>query len=243
MHSQRLDTEANKNKLLTMLEQTAAVNFDVIVLPELWATGFYPAEAVNFAHDADNLQKFLSELARRHNAYVVGGSVVSGRGDAVYNTCFCFNRQGELLSAYDKIHLFSPTGEDKYFAHGDKINLFDIEGITCGTAICYDLRFPELMREMSAQEAKIIFLPAQWPKLRLNHWRILNQARAVENQIFLAAANGAGKSLAGHSMLVSPWGDILTEGGEAEGVFTATINPDDLVSAREKINVWRDRRL
>ena len=243
MHSHKLNTVANKNTLLGLIDKAASETPDIIVLPEMWPTGFYPAQAAEFAAESAKWHLLLSDSARKYGCNIVGGSFVTERNGHIYNTCPCFNRQGQSVAEYDKMHLFSPAAENNYFAHGEKICVFELDGVSCGVAVCYDLRFPELIREIAAKGAKIIFLPAQWPRLRLDHWRILNQARATENQIFMVAANGVGKHTAGHSLIVSPWGNILTEGDDSEGIYTAEINLTEIADVREKINVWADRRI
>ena len=247
MKIERLAPEKNRAKLAQMMAEAGDANPDIVVLPELWDTGFYPRPPVDYAVEGEISRKFLAELARKYRINMVGGSIITERDGAAYNTCIAFDRHGQAVGSYDKIHLFSPSGENKDFSPGGKICLFPLDELTCGAAICYDLRFPELTRQMTAKGAKIIFLPAEWPKSRLAHWRILTQARAVENQIFLIAANGAGDfnektSLAGHSMIVCPWGEIIAEADENEAVICAELDMEQITRARKAINVWQDAR-
>lgn len=241
------DIETNEKTFFRLTEEAAQSKPDAMVLPELWSTGFYPQPPREAAKFADKWQNMLSDVAQKYNSYVIGGSIITERGERAYNTSFCFDRSGNLAAAYDKIHLFSPGGEHRDFAAGDAFRLFKLDDVICGTAICYDLRFPELLRYMTKCGAKIIFLPAQWPKARVNHWRILNQARAIENQIYLIAVNGVGqfangKPLAGSSLAVDPWGEVAAKAGEAETVVVADLDVAAVQRVRKKLNVWADVR-
>ena len=105
------------------------------------------------------------------------------------NTAYVFDRQGARLAAYDKTHLFTPMGEHEHYAAGDHLTTFSLDGHKCGLLICYDLRFPELFRTLALQGVELLLLPAQWPAARRYHWETLTAARAIENQLFLAACN------------------------------------------------------
>ncbi len=220
---------------------------DVILLPELWTTGFYPEPLSEFAEAADGpVIKNLSALARQYKVHIIGGSVIIGSRQHFFNRCHIFNRQGEQTAVYDKTHLFSPGHEQKVFTPGETLPpVFLLDGIPCSICICYDLRFPELLRTV-AQQISILFLPAAWPLRRLVHWQTLLRARAIENQIFVAAANTAGRQptmhCAGHSAVIDPWGEILAEAGEKESILSAKLDTGLPAECRSRIPVWEDCR-
>ena len=220
---------------------------DVLVLPELWTTGFYPTPISDYADEnGDHIKSVLSALAKQYSLNIVGGTVITKNDSGIYNTCHCFDRNGNLSAVYSKTHLFSPMGEHEHFTPGNEMAVFSIDGIKCGIAVCYDLRFPEWIRKLAMSDISILFLPAAWPKRRLAHWRILSQARAIENQMFVVTANCAGRQptmkCAGHSAIIDPWGELLAEAGEEPALLTADLDLGVQKEIREKLNVFADRR-
>jgi omega-amidase len=166
---------------------------------------------------------------------------------AVYNSAALFSPRSGVLGAYRKIHLFAPMGEPSYIAPGESPLTLDTPWGRAGIAICYDLRFPELLRRYAAEGAQMLFLPAEWPEARLNHWRTLVQARAIENQYFVIACNAVGEHndtvYGGHSMIVDPWGELVVEGGRDEALLTVQINTDYANEIRQQMPVLDDRRV
>ncbi|MEW6698684.1 MAG: carbon-nitrogen family hydrolase [Bacillota bacterium] len=241
------DTAANRDKVRKMVETVAGENPDVIVLPETWNVGFFPKNVQELADvDGEPALTLFAGLAKEYQVNIVGGSVANKENDQVYNTNYVFDRKGELISKYSKVHLFSPAGEHEYFQHGDKTSLFEIDGIKASAIICYDLRFVELVRTLALQGIHILFVPAQWPLARVEHWTTLLRARAIENQMFVVAVNGAGVAnevkFGGNSMIIDPWGEVLVNAGGEETIITGEINPSIVRDIREKINVFRDRK-
>ena len=164
-----------------------------------------------------------------------------------YNTAMAFNRQGSLVGSYDKTHLFSPMEEDVYFQAGDHLAVFPLDDTLCGLLICYDLRFPELTRTLALQGVQVLFLVAQWPVQRAGHLRLLYEARAVENQMFVACCNAcgqddAGTRFGGNSGLVDPWGTVLARAGETPCFLSGDCDLSITAGIRAGINVFRDRR-
>ncbi|MDD6212895.1 MAG: carbon-nitrogen family hydrolase [Clostridiales bacterium] len=223
---------------------------DVICLPETWNVGFFPKENLKELADRDGKKTYhlLETLASKYSVNLVGGSAAlyHSRENRVTNTGMIFHRSGEMAASYDKVHLFSNMGEDRYFHPGNQIKTFSLDGIKCGMVICYDIRFPEWIRKTVLEGIQLLFVSAQWPESRLNHWRILNQARAIENQVFVAAVNSCGRGegvrYAGHSMIVDPVGNILAEGGDKEEILTADLDFSQLGAIRREIPVFDDRR-
>ena len=211
---------------------------DVILLPELWSTGYYPKPLQNFSdHNGYETSNFLATTAKKYNINIIGGTVIVDEDNKFYNRCFIFDRCGKNLAIYDKIHLFSMTNENDVFAAGNKIPIFNIDGIKSGITTCYDLRFPELFRKIALNKVSMIFLPAAWSLKRLEHWQILTRARAIENQIFIIAANSAG-----HSVIVDPSGKILSEGGIGTKILTVDINLDIIEENKVIMNILADYR-
>lgn len=241
------DRAANRATVVDGIGRAMADAPDVIVLPELWDLGFYPSNVRELGDpDGREARELLGGLAVRHGVNIVGGSIVRRLGDALYNTCLVFDRAGKELAAYDKTHLFSPSGEQRHFQAGETTALFSLDGILCGVLICYDLRFGELARTLVLEGAELLFVPAAWPHPRLGHWQLLCRTRALENQCFLAAANACGSTgklrLCGYSQVVDPWGEVLAEAEEKPGSLTAECDFSVLRDVRARMNIFADRR-
>lgn len=220
---------------------------DVIVLPEMWNTSFSFANAKNLAdRNGKRTKEFLKQLSQEYNVNIVGGSISNIIDDKLYNTSYVFNQNGEQIASYNKVHLFSPAGENKYFESGDSLCAFEINGVKCGLCICYDVRFPEWIRMTAMQGIDILFLPSAWPVERLSHWLILNRARAIENQIFLACVNSTGYAnnvkFVGNSSIIDPWGEYVAKLEDEDGICTGQIDISILSKIRRSINVFNDRK-
>lgn len=239
----------NRVKLELAMERAASADEkpDVILLPELWNTGYALTEIREIADpEGRENRDWLSAFARRHGIHVVGGSIAEIRDGQVYNSMPVFNRSGEEVAAYSKIHLFRLMEEEKYLQPGERSVMFELDGLQAGAAICYDIRFPELARSLALRGAKVLFVAAEWPQPRLNHWRTLLAARAIENQMYVIACNRTGKSggdeFFGHSLILDPWGEIVAEGGEGEEIVSASIDLTLVDQVRRRIPVFADRR-
>ena len=238
----------NFAKAAELVRRAAKSGADVMVLPETWNAGFFPKEDLFALADCDGaaVKAEMGALARELSVNIAAGSVVNRRGDKVYNTAFVFDREGRCVAEYDKTHLFSPMGEDRYFTAGDKICRFTLDGVGCGLITCYDIRFPELSRSMALQGLDVLFCVAQWPDVRMEHLKVLTRARAIENQMFLACCNSCGTAegtrFGGGSAIIDPWGQVLAQAGSEEEILTAECDLSVLQGIRESINVFRDRR-
>ncbi len=242
------EIDANYDKAERLMRQAAAEGAEVLVLPEMWNTGFFPKSTLDESVDAEGkrTQAFLSRIAKELGVFIVGGSVSTSRNGKRYNTAYIVNAEGEVVSSYDKVHTFSFAKEEQYFASGDHSHRFMIGDIRCSSSICYDLRFPELFRKETVKGIDVWFLSAEWPDVRIPHWRTLVQARAIENQMFLIAVNAVGAmgrvQNGGHSMCIDPWGEIIAELGEEEETRIVSIDVDGISDIRERMNVFRDRK-
>jgi predicted amidohydrolase len=220
---------------------------DILVLPELWSTGYDLARAERYAAAID--QGIFAETAAlaREFGLFIAGSCLSTLGEGrIGNTAVLFGPDGRQLANYSKIHLFRLMDEDRYLSAGDRLVAADSPLGKIGLAICYDLRFPELFRPYALAGVEMVLLPAEWPHPRLVHWRTLLRARAIENQLFMVACNRVGIDSSGHffghSVIVDPWGELVIEGDEGEALLTAMIDLEIVVQARQKISALTDRR-
>ena len=221
---------------------------DVLVLPETWNTGFFPKENLLQLSDRDGemVKARIGALAEQHHVNIVAGSVSNVRNGKVFNTAMVFDRSGACVASYDKTHLFSPMGEDDYYTSGDHLCTFSLDGIRCGLVICYDIRFPELVRSLALQGIDVLFVVSQWPKARIPHLRSLTTARAIENQMFVVCCNSCGTAgetvYGGNSAVIDPLGETLTLAGETEVIVSASFDMQTLGKIRRSIPVFRDRR-
>lgn len=243
------DPAANREKVQKMLGEAVSRGARLVALPELWTTGYALDRLKKLAEEeeAKPSVEFLQQTARREKIWIFSGSIVEKAGEKFYNTSYIIGDDGVIAGRFRKVHLFSLMDEDKYFAAGDGICVVDTPFGKAGTVICYDIRFPELTRKVAAQGAVLTVIPAEWPHPRREHWRILNRARAVENQNFVLAVNRVGVSgsthFCGNSMIIDPWGEVLVQGGEEEAVIMAELDLSQVEKVRNTIPCWRDRRL
>lgn len=239
--------QKNRESLSSYLQQAVRQKVDTVIFPETWNVGFFPEDIEDIAEDveASDSLKWMLEMAKSYHINIVGGSIAVREGAKLLNRCYIINRQGEIVYYYDKAHLFSPGKEPAYFTAGEQNDLFELDGMSCAIQICYDIRFPELARKQALAGAKILFVPAQWPHPRSNHWVALSKARAIENQLYVVTCNGcgvAGKIVScGHSSLYDPWGEELILAGEEEGLYITSVDITLVEEARAKIPVFQDR--
>jgi omega-amidase len=239
--------EVNYEKAIEWIERAASRGTDLIVLPEMWNTA-YSLQNIREIADRDGkmTRERIGSLAKKHGVNILAGSVADLRDGEVYNTTYIFDRTGAVAGQYSKIHLFRLMDEEKFLQAGEQVGRFTLDGVEIGSMICYDLRFPELTRTLSLSGAQVVFVPAEWPHPRLNHWRHLQIARAIENQMFVISCNRVGKAgdteFFGHSMVIDPWGEILLEADEQEGIHHVTIDLGLVPEIRSRIPIFEDRR-
>jgi predicted amidohydrolase len=240
------DPRANWNTFQGLVEEAAHRGSQLVVFPELWDNGFALDKAKDQASSlASGLFAQVATLSKAKNVHIIG-SMLEKRGISVYNSAAVFSPMLGVQGVYRKIHLFGPMEEPTYLSPGEAPLTVDLPWGRTSLAICYDLRFPELLRRYAVEGAKVLILPAEWPEPRLNHWRQLIQARAIENQYFVIACNRIGESngskFFGHSMIVDPWGELVFEAGDGETMITVDINTDMSDEVRSKMHVLEDRR-
>ncbi|MCX8024267.1 MAG: carbon-nitrogen family hydrolase [Thermanaerothrix sp.] len=239
--------EKNYLKALDFLKEARKGHAQVVLFPELWSSGY---DLKNQSHYAQQNQELITELGRQavEGGFYIGGSYITFREGQYYNTFILIAPSGQVVSHYHKIHLFAPLNEDRYFSPGQEPRTAHLSGLTCGLAICYDLRFPELFRAYLDHNVDSFFLVAQWPVSRLDHWETLLRARAIENQALVAACNAVGVSgkvtNGGGSLILSPWGEILARGSaHDEDFIQATITLESIQEIRTNFPVLRDRHV
>lgn len=239
--------ELNLVNAESMVARAAEQGSNIIVLPELWSTGYDLENAVRYASSLDSgIFQETAGLALKYGINIVGSCLSLIDRGVFGNTALWIGSDGSILADYTKIHLFRLMLEERYLTPGNRPTIVMTPFGKVSLAICYDLRFPELFRYYALAQTQMVFLPAEWPYPRLNHWRTLLKARAIENQFFMIACNRVGESKGtsffGHSMVVDPWGDILVEGSEEEALLSAVIDLESVSEVRQKIPVFQDRR-
>jgi len=248
----------NLHEARRLIEKAVELGARLVVLPEYFPImGIKETDKIAVREQAGSgpIQTFLSETARRHGIWLVGGSIplAATTPDKVLNSCLVFNELGEQVARYDKIHLFNlDLGNEQYheartIEPGNQVVVVDSPFGRIGLAICYDLRFPELFRAM--KDVDIIVLPSAFTETTGKmHWEPLVRARAIENLAYVvAAAQGgyhvSGRETHGHSMIVDPWGRILDQMSRGSGVVIGEINRGYQASLRASLPALGHRTL
>ncbi len=257
------DKAANIAAARALIERAVAEEApDWVLLPEQfdWAGGARGDKHAN----AENLPggpayAMAQELALKHRIFIHAGSIMERiEGDErIHNTSVVFNRQGEEIARYRKIHLFdvtTPDGasyrESATVKAGDRVVTYDCEGVTIGCSICYDLRFPDLFQALAEKGAQIIALPAAFTlQTGKDHWEVLLRARAIETQTYVCASAQTGSFMVGneqratygHSLVADPWGHVVAKASDGVGVVSTRIDPAIVAKVRAMIPVASHR--
>lgn len=239
------DIAGNWKKMKRALELAGAGGADLVILPELWLTGYaYRRLDELAAATPDSLRK-VGALAKRLGYVVAGSWIEKGEEGRLSNTAYIVGPDGRVRARYRKVHLFGPMKEDRWFAAGKALTVVALEIGKVGLGLCYDLRFPELARKMALAGAELLLFPSQWPQIRLGHFQTLLAARAIENQLFVAGANRTGKNAAiqfgGGSTVVGPRGEIVAQLGGEEGLLSADIDLGEVAAVRREISYLAGR--
>lgn len=256
----QMKVEANKKQNLLKASQLVSKitieKPDIVILPEMFSC---PYASYNFPlyaeEEGDYSFDFLSNLAKINNIYLVAGSIPEKEGDKIYNTSYVFDRDGNLIGKHRKVHLFDINIKNKQkfkesdtLTGGNNFTVFNTEFGKIGLCICYDFRFPELSRLMVDNGAKAIIVPASF-NLTTGpaHWHIMFRSRAIDNQVFTIGCSPATDYNSsyisyGHSLIISPFGDILCELGEEEDLITYSIDLDYVDQVREELPLLHHRR-
>ena len=238
----------NKQKVGETLALIAehCTNTDLVVYPEMTLTGFtMESQKVKEDELSSETITFFKDQAKKYKVSIAFGVVLS-KGEKATNNLVVVSEQG-VLATYAKIHPFSYAGENDYYQAGDELKKLTIGGATIGLTICYDLRFPELYQAYS-KDCSVILNIANWPERRVSHWRALNKARAIENQVFMIAVNrigtdGKGLQYVFSSHIVSPYGEELKGTSLSEEVVVYDLNLEEVAQYRAEFPVKNDRKI
>lgn len=248
----RADATSNLDRIAELAAQAKVANSDLVCLPEMCTTGFdwdYNRERLDrAADDADQ----IASIANSEKIAICGSFLERTETGGAANAFHYFDASGELVAKYRKLHLFTLFHEERHVEAGNTCVTFATDYGHFGATICYDLRFPELYRRLTDLGAGLHFVPAAFPHPRLEHWRTLLRARAIENQVYIVATNQSGTEghgndvgdilYFGHSMVIDPWGKIVVEAGEEACLQTVEIDLSQVAKIRAKLSAWDDRR-
>jgi predicted amidohydrolase len=229
-------------EMLKQYKSTDAVDF--IVFPELFAIGFRHDDYAKMGVGVPGpTSEFLCDIGRELGVYAFGTGIEQSK-DKYYNTLLGASPEGKLIGSYRKIHPFQE--ERDIFDGGTSIVLMECGGIKVGLQICYDVRFPEISRKLALEGAELLIIPAAFPDPRSAHWNTLVRARAIENQVYVAAVNRIGsafdnKTYFGHSQVIDPWGVLLTRLNSERRVITSKGNTKMIQTVRDQITCYADR--
>ena len=222
------DKPATFDRVRRLLETQRPQARALLVLPEMFSTGFSMNVAKIQEASERQAEAFLRSLAQDYHVYVLGGVVNVGPDARGRNQALAFAPDGRELARYDKIHPFTLGEEGKHYTGGEAVVLFNWDDFSVAPFVCYDLRFPEVFRAAARRKAQLMAIIANWPYPRESHWITLLQARAIENQAYVIGVNRCGKdpkySYFGRSMIVDPHGTILADAGNEERLISADID-------------------
>lgn len=239
---------ANFEKVRRLLAAAQPEKGSLVVLPEMFATGFsMNAEAIAETY-GEETESFLAKTAQGFGVSIVAGAAMRSRDGRTRNKALVFSPEGKLIAYYAKIKPFTVGGEPNHYTAGERVTVFDINGWHVSPFICFDLRFPELFRKAVAQGRPELFVViASWPEKRAKHWLPMLQARAIENQAYLIAVNRIGNdpyySYSGNSMIIDPHGDIIANADDRETSIQAKLDLDILRKYREGLPFLDDLKL
>ena len=257
--SARADKSENVALMAPLVAEAAGRGADIVLLPEKWNAWMDGPRLRPLAERLDGGETVdaMAGWAREHGINLIGGSIaIVADDDAVHNVSIAFDRNGERVAAYTKIHLFDvDVGGFSYresdgTAPGAELVTAELDGVTVGLTVCYDLRFPELYRTLALDGgATVLTVPSNFTLLTgMAHWELLLRARAVENQAFVLATGqhgypgGLNKPSYGHSMIIDPWGTVLAQAPDGDGVIVADLDMAALADVRERLPALRHRR-
>lgn len=248
--------ENNLRNARVKIIEAAENGANIIALPEMFNC---PFSNDNFAEYGEvypgETTTLLSQLANEKEVYIIGGSIPEIVDEKIYNTAYCFNPKGELIGKHRKVHLFDVDvkggitfKESDTLTRGDEFTVIETEYGKIGIAVCFDMRFPEQFRKMSLKGAKAIIVPAAFNMVTgPAHWHITARTRAMDNQVYMALISPArdpeGVYIAyGHTIVTSPWGNVLSELDEEEGILYQDIDFDYVEKIRNELPLLKSMR-
>ena len=227
--------ESNKQKIHSIIKNIEGV--ELLIFPEMTLTGFTMKSLEMSETIHGESFRFFSSIAKEKSTNIFAG-IIERRNKRIYNTLIHLKPDGNLVKLYRKVHPFSYSGEDKHFSAGSKPAMTKIRNWKIGLTICYDLRFPELLRKYGKKRAHLIVNIANWPDTRIEHWRTLLKARAIENQCYIAGVNRVGQdpklNYIGFSSVFDPTGKELVAVANEEKIIVADLDKNYVIEVREK---------
>lgn len=253
--------EANLEAALGALVEAARAGCSTVAFPEFFLLRGRPTTLCREAFGPDGeIVRRLRREAREHEVNVLGGTIpvpADSRGETIVNTAIAISAEGELVSTYRKLHLFDveidgelSVHESEYQAAGERTVVAELDGVSTGMSICYDLRFPELYRRLIRRGARVLFVPSNFTReTGRAHWEPLLRARAIENQAWVVAPNQIGTnpetdvSSLGQSLVVDPWGQVVCRASDRTGWWSTRIDLDYQNAVRERLPALDHARL
>ncbi len=250
------DKKLNIDKAVSIIEAAAQNNANLIILPEMFNCPYDIDKFREYAEKREDSKtlKSISKASKKFGVHIIAGSIPELEDEKIYNSSFAFNN-GKFLGLYRKIHLFDINIPDKItfkesevLTAGNQITVLNTELCKIGIVICYDMRFPELLRLITLKGAKIIIMPGAFNMTTgPAHWETLIRTRAIDNQVYVAAASPARNNnlsyvAYGNSMIVNPWGKVLARAEEKEEIIYANINLNEVEEVREELPLLKNRR-
>ncbi len=248
------DKQANIRHAVAMIDEAASNGAQLVSLPEIF---YYPYELRGIRRVADQDSRSLDQMrdtAARHGIYLCTGSLAVRHDNGFGNTAYLISPSGEVVLEHSKAHLFDVDldglsfRESLFIAAGKRVDVAQTPVATIGMLVCYDIRFPEMARTLALRGAEIIIVPAAFNIVTgPAHWHVVFRARAIENQVFVLAASqaridGSPYEAYGHSMIVDPWGTVLSEAGEGEEIIFADVDAKRLDDTRRRLPLLSQRR-
>jgi len=239
------DPERSLARAELFVRHAADCGAHLICFPEQFATGWDPQSLKNVQTIEGSVVTALRRYAKEYKIAILGSFRELSR-PFPKNTALAIGNDGRVLASYAKIHLFSPSHEEDRFIPGEGLGIFSLGSLSCGIAICYDLRFPALFRAYAHNGVQAVFVPSAWPQSRIRYWELFVAARAAENQMYVVAVNTTGKTpvdtYAGSSMTADPHGVITSRAHEAEQLLFSDIDPGYVERTRKAFPVGKDSR-
>jgi omega-amidase len=239
------DPEKTLIKAEIFIRHAADCGAKLICFPEQFATGWDPKPQKNIQDTYGSIIVTLQKYAKEYRIGIIG-SFREDYDPLPKNTAIVINRHGRILAKYAKMHLFSMNHEHEGNSPGTDLGIFSFDSLSCGIAICYDLRFPELFRIYAQKGVHAVFVPSAWPQSRIRHWELFIRARAAENQMYVLGVNTTGKTpidqYSGASMTADPQGTIISRANEAEQLLFSDIDPGEVERMRNAFPIEKDRK-
>lgn len=249
--------EENLKNAGLIIEDSVDENADFIVLPEMFNCPYSNDKFIEYCEEEKTSPtlNFISDIAKKHEVYILAGSIPEKENDELFNTSYLFDRTGNVIAKHRKMHLFDIDVKDKItfkesdvLTAGNNFTIADTEFGKIGIGICYDVRFPELARIMVEKGALVLFYPGAFNMTTgPAHWELLFRSRALDNQVYCVGVAPALNETAsyhsfGHSIVTNPWGEIMAEADEKESLIICEIDLDEIKRIREELPLLKNKR-